>query len=76
MTDDQTPQIENYVLVQFPTKSSVIYYVGRIEEIPEDDECKINFLRKKFATNKFSNPDIPDISVVNRMDIIDILPNP
>ncbi|KAG5893502.1 hypothetical protein JTB14_031645 [Gonioctena quinquepunctata] len=72
LTDDQTLQIENYVLVQFPPKTSVIYQVGRIEEIPEIDEFKIYFLRKKFETNKFVYPDIPDISDVNRMDIIAI----
>lgn len=76
LTDDQVIEIDNFVMVQFPTKSTVVYYIGRILEEIGHQEFKIKFLRKKFNKNKFYYPEVDDIAEVNRIDIITILPDP
>lgn len=53
LTDDQVIKCDNYVLVQFPTKSTIVCYVGRVLQELGDGEYKIKFLRKKFGKNLF-----------------------
>ncbi|KAG5897994.1 hypothetical protein JTB14_007939 [Gonioctena quinquepunctata] len=44
--DDECIEVEDFVLVKFPTKKKVVYYVGIIEEI-SGNELIVNFLRFK-----------------------------
>ena len=78
LTDDQKLMVGNFVLVQFSTKSTIVYFVGKIEEVLEAAEgFKIKYMRKKFNKNMFYYPaDVEDISEVNRSDIIAVLPDP
>ncbi|KAK9879928.1 hypothetical protein WA026_008435 [Henosepilachna vigintioctopunctata] len=71
-----TPQEGEYVLVEFSTKKTQIYYVGIVlESRNEKWEYCISFLRQK-SINKFHNPNEPDISYVKEHDIKLILPKP
>ncbi|KAJ8915409.1 hypothetical protein NQ315_008298, partial [Exocentrus adspersus] len=83
LTDDQVIKVDDYVLVQFPTKSTVVYYVGNVIQVMSDsnesvsrpyitEECKIKFLRKKSNKTVFFYPDVDDIADFERRDIIAI----
>lgn len=76
LTDDQKIEIGNFVLVQFPTKTTIVYYIGKVLEEVGLNEFKVKFLRRKFNKNRFFYPEVDDIPEVNRHDIIAILPNP
>lgn len=69
--------LHDYVLVKFPTKKSVIYYVGQIIKEEIDHECEVSFLRCKNKTDsRFFRPTISDTSSVQIDDIIKKLPPP
>lgn len=71
-----TPQEGEYVLVEFSTKKTQIYYVGKVLESRNKKlEYCISYLRRK-SINKFHNPNEPDISYVKEQDIKLILPKP
>lgn len=76
LTDDQKIEIGNFVLVQFPTKTTIVYYIGRVLEEVGFREFKIKFLRRKFNKYKFFYPEVDDIPEVNQEDIIAIMPDP
>jgi hypothetical protein len=38
LTDDQEISTNDYVLVKFPSKKNVIYYIGKIQQIVDMDE--------------------------------------
>lgn len=78
MQDDDITNLDNiavdsFVLVKFPTKKSVKYYVGKILEICSC-EFNVSFLRKQ--GKNFLFPTIPDISMVRFDDIVMHLPKP
>lgn len=65
---------DDFVVVKFPTKTQIVYYVGIIEERHGFSDFDVNFLRRK--GDKFHYPDVADISSVTRDDIIAVLPAP
>ncbi|XP_050509590.1 uncharacterized protein LOC126886642 [Diabrotica virgifera virgifera] len=76
LTDDQQIEVGNFVLVQFPTKTTIVYYIGEVLKEVAFKEFKIKFLRRKFNQNRFYYPKVDDIPEVNRQDIIAIMPDP
>lgn len=73
-------EVDDWVLVKFPTKKSVKYYVGQIVKI-DKGEPTVRFLRKipsilsgGFPSFKF--PEIDDSSVIAQEQILLYLPNP
>lgn len=66
-------KVDAFVLVKFATKKTITYYVGQIKEILQD-ECIINFLRKK--NEKFLFPAVEDVASVSRDDLELVLPQP
>lgn len=70
-------KVNDFVLVQFATKKTIVHYVGLIEQQLEDKtEFSIRFLRKKENCPKFFFPDAPDVSDVAFEDIVRKLPQP
>lgn len=70
------PQEAEYVLVEFSTKKSKVYYVGKVLESRNRKlEYYISFLRRK-SDNKFHMPNEPDVSYVKEHDIKFALPKP
>lgn len=70
------PQEGEYVLVEFATKKTKIYYIGKvIESRNRKLEYYISFLRQK-GVNKFRMPNEPDLSYIRENDIKLILPKP
>lgn len=75
LLDDLKPN--DFVLVQFATKKTIVHYIGLIElQLEDKTEFSIRFLRKKENCYKFFFPDISDVSVVNFEDIVRKLPQP
>ncbi|KAG5887400.1 hypothetical protein JTB14_001590 [Gonioctena quinquepunctata] len=74
LLDDECIGVEDFVLVKFPTKKKVVYYVGIIEEI-SGNELTVNFLRFKENCG-FYYPVTNDISLIVREDILAKLPRP
>lgn len=72
---DRSFQIGDYVLVKFPMKKTSVHYVGKIEEM-ENNNFTINFMRLTKFKNTFCYPDIKDVSWITRNDIITKLPTP
>lgn len=69
--------VNDFVLVKFVTKKTILHYVGVIElQLEDKTEFSIKFLRKKENSYKFFFPDAPDVSVVDFEDIIRKLPQP
>lgn len=70
------PQEGEYVLVEFNTKKSKVFYIGKVLESRNRKlEYYISFLRKKCA-GKFHMPKEPDLSYVKENDVKLILPKP
>lgn len=63
----------DFVIVKFPTKSTLVYYIGQVLSV-SGTNIKVNFLRRKNNSNTFVFPPIEDTSVVERDDILSILP--
>lgn len=73
------PKLNDYVLIHFKSKSNNIYYVARISEQLEDDDCDfyVSYLKlKSKVQEKFTEPLEPDTAGVKRLDIKYILPTP
>lgn len=66
--------VDDYVLVQFRSNKSVKHYVGKVLEIVEGGECRINFMRRKIPAYHFVYPDVPDESYVPLTDMIKLPP--
>lgn len=84
-SEEQLKEPENlnendFVLVQFLTKTASKYYVGEIIEKYDASEYKIRYLKrcvtKKYEVLKFHFPDDSEASDVNINDIIKKLPKP
>lgn len=68
MNDLSTITEGSFVLVKFPTKKTVKYYVGRILTKLNDEEFDITFFRRHGSN--FISPNVPDISTVLAHDIV------
>lgn len=66
--------VDDYVLVQFRSKKTVKHYVGKVLEILEGGECRINFMRRKVPAYHFVYPDVPDESCVPLENVIKLPP--
>lgn len=65
----------SFVLVRFPKKKSIIYYVGKVESHYSKTEFKISYLRKKSGYSwTFVFPNVKDIYTVYITDVEMILP--
>lgn len=71
----QKPQINDYVLVKFPTKRTVLHYVGLVESVGES-EYEVSFLKKCSGQNGFVYPEEEDKGWYSCDEIIMILPPP
>ena len=67
---------DDFVLVKFCTKKSILYYVGKVQSSEFNDEVEVQFLRKKQGCWKFYFPDKRDVSIVEISDIVMKLPAP
>ena len=69
-TDKPNIGLNDFVLVKFLTKKSVVYYVGRVESKEDDmQNFKIMYMRKNEKGN-FTFPQETDCSIVDKDDII------
>lgn len=74
LLDDQNINIDDYLLVKFPTKKDIKYYVGIVTGL-DGDEYEVKFLRRKESYG-FHFPDLDDIATVLRIDVVSKLPQP
>lgn len=72
---DRNFEINDFVLVKFNTKKTVVHYVGRIEEISHT-MATIKFMRLSKIKNTFLFPVVDDIASVPLEDIKTKLPRP
>lgn len=72
------PNEGEYVLVEFATKKTLVFYVGKVlEGNVNTEEYYINFLRiKSRDVEQFIEPQIKDAAYVKEQDIKYILPKP
>lgn len=63
-------EINNFVLVKFCTKKSILYYVGRVCGSEYDNGFDISFMRKKGSCSTFFFPEQEDISYIEKQDIV------
>lgn len=76
MTEDPKIGVNDFVLVKFLTKKTIVYYTGRVEDIDSDMESyHIQFMRKD-EKEKFHFPHENDFSIVQNTEIIMKLPQP
>ncbi|CAH2084120.1 unnamed protein product [Euphydryas editha] len=76
---DATPKNikdNSFILVKFPKKTCIIYYVGKVLCHYSPKELKVSYLRKKPGSWSFVFPDVEDIHTVYFSDIAKILPDP
>lgn len=66
----------DFVLVKFELKKSVVHYVGQVDEVCKNDEFEVNFLRRQTNTFHFSYPENTDKCTVPGADILLHLPAP
>ncbi|XP_074034144.1 uncharacterized protein [Leptinotarsa decemlineata] len=76
ITDDDDINKNDFVLVKFPLKMTVSYYVGKVIESLNLNEFQIKYLRRKVPDYKFYYPLVDDISTVDRRDLVLKLPKP
>lgn len=62
--------VGDFVLVQFPLKTTKDYYIGDIKGID------VYFLRRKGNSSTFYFPAVQDINDVDPEDLVSILPKP
>ncbi|CAH1114637.1 unnamed protein product [Psylliodes chrysocephalus] len=74
LLDDEKILCDDYILVRFPTKKTVVYYVGQVIQLAEYGEFVVKYLRH--LHNRFHFPDVDDISTIARSDIEAKLPRP
>lgn len=67
----------SFILVRFPKKKSIIYYVGKVIGHYSQTEFKVSYLRKKPGCSwTFVFPNVEDINTVYITDVEMILPEP
>lgn len=75
----RTVELNQWVLVRFATKNSIVHLVGQVTKKISDAVYKIMFLRKHSLNSKettFNWPDNQDIHFVDAKDIKTILLKP
>lgn len=72
ISEEHPISLDSFVLIKFISKSSKIYYIGKVIAI-ENNEFEVQFLRRKGVSNRFIFPNIVDCSVIERKDIVAIL---
>lgn len=72
---DKNYRVNDFVLVKFNTKKTVVHYVGRIVEI-DITMATIKFMRLSKMRNTFLYPQIDDVASVPLEDIKTKLPEP
>lgn len=71
------PNIDDFVVVEFPTSKLTVYYIRKILEISRSEDYLITFLRLKSKEHEhFVFPDIIDRASVRKESIKYILPKP
>lgn len=69
LIDDKDPEPDDFVLVKFPTKKTVKFYVGKVLSL-KGNTLEVNFLRRKGLVGScFTFPIVEDISEVDRTDV-------
>lgn len=75
----ENPKLSDYVIVAVPTVSGLAkYFIGQVCEV-QNEELKINFLKKtksKFEHDKYHFTDINDTSIVTKTEIMKVLEKP
>lgn len=66
--------VNDFVFTKFATKTTIVYYIGQVVETTP--EFKIKFLRRKGNTYIFAFPNVDDFSIVEKEDILLVLPPP
>lgn len=66
--------VDDFILVKFNTKKTVVCYVAQVEEMLQED-LKVKFLRK-IGENSFSFPEKDDRAFVALTDVVLKLPQP
>lgn len=67
----------SFILVRFPKKKSIVYYVGKVIGHYSQTEFKVSYLRKKPGCSwTFVFPNVEDINTVYITDVEMILPEP
>ncbi|KAJ2937841.1 hypothetical protein O0L34_g17819 [Tuta absoluta] len=69
----QTIDVCSYVLVKFQLEKRTKYYVGQVLEVYGNHSYKVKFLRNK-GKGKFAWPINDDISLVDKDDVVNIVP--
>lgn len=70
MEDEPNIGENEFVLVKFHTKRSIVYYIARVESIDSDTESYyVKFMRKDIK-GKFNFPQQDDCSMIEKTDII------
>lgn len=65
-------RVDSFVVVKLSGKKIIRHYIGKIISIDQDNEYTVSFM-KKVGNNLFEFPDKPDISAIDRKDIMKIL---
>lgn len=73
--DTEEIVVNDFVLVQFATKKTNVFYVGHIEDA-DGLTYKVKFIRRFRQTWKFAYPETEDCSEIDRGDIVIKLPQP
>ena len=73
--EDKKSQINEYVVMKSETKKKILYFVGIVEGV-KDDEIEINFLKKCNGEKGFVFPDKEYRGSYSYEDICLILPSP
>ena len=76
LKDDDEINVNEFLLVKFPLKTNIIYYVGNVVDTINLNEFLIKFLRRKMPGYNFFYPNVDDISTIDRCDIMLKLPAP
>ncbi|KAF5270705.1 hypothetical protein FQA39_LY01443 [Lamprigera yunnana] len=61
-------KVDSFVLVRFPTKKTIRYYVGCLTDVLKENEFNITFLRRH--GQNFTYSDVPDTGHVLLEDIV------
>lgn len=74
ISEQDTISPDDFVLVKFlVAKKMEIYYVGKVISL-QDKDYEVKFLRRKGDSNSFLFPDVDDIAIIERKDVVALLP--
>ena len=67
----------DYVIVKFlGRKNQIQHYIGIIQAEEHPNDYVIKFFRRMGDSNKFITPLLEDVSLVEKKDIVNLLPTP